>query len=85
MLSTGTALAIALVAAWVTPPLLSILVGAVVGTVLYWGGVFRLGLVRVEEIELMVSSLPGAFRLTGERLFRYLAPVLLRLKAAAWS
>ena len=85
LLSTGTALAIALVAAWVTPPLLSILVGAVVGTVLYWGGVFRLGLVQVEEIELMVRSLPGAFRLTGERLFRSLAPVLLRLKAAAWS
>ena len=85
LLSMGTALAIALVAAWVTPPLLSILVGAVVGTVLYWGGVFRLGLVQVEEIELMVCSLPGAFRLTGERLFRSLAPVLLRLKAAAWS
>ena len=85
LLSMGTALAIALVAAWVTPPLLSILAGSVVGTVLYWGGVFRLGLVQVEEIELMVRSLPGAFRLTGERLFRYLAPVLLRLKAAAWS
>jgi hypothetical protein len=41
--------------------------------------------VRVEEIELMVRSLPGAFRLAGERLFGYLAPVLLRLKAAAWS
>ena len=85
LLSMGTAMAIALVAAWVTPPLLSILAGSVVGTVLYWGGVLRLGLVRVEEIELMVRSLPGAFRLTGERLFRYLAPVLLRLKAAAWS
>lgn len=85
LLSIGTALAIVLVAAWITLPVLSILVGVLVGTVLYWGGIFWLGLVRVEEIELIVHSLPGIFRLTGERLFRYLAPVLLRLKAAAWS
>lgn len=76
----GTATAMAGAAALVSTPVLSLLVGGVVGSLLYWGGVFCLGLLQVEEVELMVQSLPSMFRHAGEKLFRVVGPVLLRLK-----
>ncbi|MCS6318428.1 MAG: oligosaccharide flippase family protein [Nitrospira sp.] len=76
----GTAAVMAGAAALVSTPVLSLFVGGVVGSLLYWGGVFCLGLLQVEEVELMVQSLPSLFRHAGEKLFRVVAPVLLRLK-----
>jgi len=76
----GTATAMAGAAALVSTSGLSLLVGGVVGSLLYWGGVFCLGLLQVEEVELMVQSLPSMFRHAGEKLFRVVGPVLLRLK-----
>jgi len=78
-----TGLAMAGLSALVSTPLLSLLVGAAVGVVLYWAGVFSLGIVEVNELESLVQSLPGTFRHAGEMVFRTVAPLLLRLKAAA--
>ena len=78
-----TGLAMAGLSALVSTPLLSLLVGATVGAVLYWAGVFSLGIVQVNELEALVQSLPGTFRHAGEMVFRTVAPLLLRLKAAA--
>ncbi len=79
----GTGAVVAGLSSLVATPMLSLLVGVVAGLLLYWGGVFGLGIVQVDELELMVQSLPGAFRHAGETIFRMLAPLLLRLKAAA--
>ncbi len=78
-----TGLVMAGLSALVSVPLLSLLVGVAVGIVLYWAGVFSLGIVQVDELESLVQSLPGAFRRAGEMVFRMVAPWLLRLKAAA--
>lgn len=77
----GTGLAVAGAAAFVADPIASIVVGGVVGALGFWSGVIWLGLLQVEEVGLMVQSLPGSFRHTGETVFRVVAPVLLRLKA----
>lgn len=76
----GTGAAIAGGAALVATPILSVLVGCAIGAVVYWSGVFWLGLLRVEEVEQLMQSLPGAFRQVGVKTFRCLAPVLMRLK-----
>ncbi|MCW5798885.1 MAG: oligosaccharide flippase family protein [Nitrospira sp.] len=78
-----TGLAMAGLSALVSNVLLSLLVGVAVGVVLYWSGVFSLGIVQVNELESLVQSLPGRFRHAGETVFRMVAPLLLRLKAAA--
>ncbi len=83
ILATGAA--VAGLSSLITEPILSLVVGGVAGVFLYWGGVFGLGIVQVEELELMVRSLPGMFRRAGERGFRLLAPLLLRLRALAWN
>lgn len=79
-LMVGTAAAIAGGAALVEAPILSVLVGSSVGALVYWSAVFWLGLLQVEEVEQLVQSLPGAFRQMGVKVFRYLEPVLLRLR-----
>ena len=81
----GAGAAVAGTAALVVTPILSIVIGGAVGLLLYWGGVFGLGIVQVEELELMVQSLPNTFRRAGETVFRLVAPLLLRLKALAWN
>lgn len=78
-----TGVVMAGLSALVSTPLLSVLVGVAVGAVLYWAGVFSLGIVQVHELESLVQSLPGTFRQAGETVFRAVAPLLLRLKAAA--
>lgn len=83
VLVLATGIAVAGLSALVPTPMLSVLAGALGGLLLYWGGVFGLGLVQVEELELLVRSLPGTLRHAGETVFRVLAPLLLRLKAAA--
>jgi O-antigen/teichoic acid export membrane protein len=83
VLMIGTGAAIAGGAALVSIPMLSIGVGGVAGTMVYWGGVFWLGLLQVEEVERLVHSLPGTLRQAGEKVFRYVGPVLLRLQAVA--
>jgi O-antigen/teichoic acid export membrane protein len=79
-LMIGTAAAIAGGAASVETPILSVLAGGAVGAVVYWSGVFWLGLLQVQEVEQLVLSLPGAFRQVGVKIFRYLAPILVRLR-----
>ena len=79
----GTGAAVAGAAALVPMPMLSIVVGGLIGTMVYGGGVFWLGLLKVEEVESMVQSLPGALRQVGEPMFRCVEPLLLRLKAVA--
>lgn len=76
----GTGAAIVGGAALVATPILSVLLGCIIGALVYWGGVFWLGLLRVEEVEQLMQSLPGAFRQVGVKTFRCLAPVLMRLK-----
>ena len=83
VLMIGTGAAIAGGAALVSIPLLSIGAGGVAGAMVYWGGVFWLGLLQVEEVERLVQSLPGRLRQAGEKVFRYVGPVLLRLQAVA--
>lgn len=78
-----TGIAMAGLSALVATPMLSLLVGIAVGVFLYWGGVFSLGIVQVDELESLVQSLPGTFRKAGESVLRMVAPLLLRLKAAA--
>lgn len=78
-----TGLSMAGFSALVSTPLLSLLVGGAVGVLLYWGGVFSLGIVQVNELESLVQSLPDTFRQAGEVVFRMVAPLLLRLKAAS--
>ncbi|MCE7976775.1 MAG: lipopolysaccharide biosynthesis protein [Nitrospira sp. NTP1] len=78
-----TGVVMAGLSALVSTPLLSLLVGVAVGAVLYWAGVFSLGIVQVNELESLVQSLPGTFRRVGEMVFQLVAPWLLRLKAAA--
>jgi O-antigen/teichoic acid export membrane protein len=77
----GTGAAVAGAAALVSIPLLSVVVGGLVGMMVYVGGVFWLGLLKVDEVESMVQSLPGALRQVGEPMFRRVEPLLLRLKA----
>ena len=79
ILVTGTA--VAGLSSLITTPILSLLVGGAAGLLLYWGGVFGLGMVQVEELELMVRSLPDTFRHAGETGLRLVAPLLLRLRA----
>ncbi len=78
-----TGVAVAGLSSLVTTPILSLVVGGVAGLLLYWGGVFGLGIVQVEELELMVKSLPSTFRRAGETGLRLMAPLLLRLRAVA--
>lgn len=78
----ATGLAVAGLSVLVTPPPLAVAAGVFGGLVLYWGGVFALGLVQVDELEVLVQSLPGVFRHAGEAMFRMSAPWLLRLRAA---
>ncbi|MDP9132747.1 MAG: oligosaccharide flippase family protein [Nitrospirota bacterium] len=80
VVATGTA--VAGFAALVETPLLSVVGGIIVGVFVYWSGVFWFGLLQVEEVERMVQSLPGVLRQVGDKIFRYLQPVLLRLQAA---
>lgn len=79
----ATGLAVAGLSALVTPPMLAVPAGVFGGLLLYWGGVFALGLVQVDELGLLVQNLPGVFRHRGETMFRVLAPWLLRLRAPA--
>jgi O-antigen/teichoic acid export membrane protein len=76
-----TGMAIAGLSALVSTPMLSLLVGTTVGLLVYWAGLFSLGIVQVGELELLVQSLPGTFRRAGEAALHLLAPLLLRLKA----
>ena len=76
-----TGVAVAGLSALVSTPLLSLLIGGAVGVLLYWVGVFSLGIVQVNELELLVQSLPGAFRRAGETALHWMTPLLLRLKA----
>lgn len=81
----GTGAAVAGAAAVVSMPMLSIVMGGLVGMVVYVGGVFWLGLLKVDEVESMVQSLPGVLRQVGEPMFRRVEPLLLRLKAVTSS
>jgi O-antigen/teichoic acid export membrane protein len=76
----GTGGAIAGGAALVDAPLLSVAVGGAVGVSVYWTGVFWLGLLKVEEVEQLVQSLPGVLRQVGVKAFHYLEPLLLKLR-----
>ena len=81
----GTGVAVAGAAALIADPLLSIVLGGAVGLLLYGSGLFCVGLLHVEELELMVRSLPGTFRHAGETFLRFVAPLLSRLKAMAFN
>ena len=59
----------------VTPILSIVIVGSAVGALVYWGGVFWLGLLQVEEVEQLVHSLPNTFRRAGETVFRLVEPL----------
>ena len=59
------------------------MVGSAVGALVYWSGIFWLGLLQVEEVEQLVHSLPGVLRQTGVKVFRWLEPALLKLRPTA--
>ncbi len=79
-LVAGAGVAVAGGAAMIDSPILSVLVGSAVGALLYWSGIFWLGLLQVEEVEQLMHSLPGALRQTGVKVFRWLEPTLLKLR-----
>lgn len=79
-LVVGTGAAIAGGAAMIDAPILSVMVGSAVGALVYWSGVFWLGLLQVEEVEQLVHSLPGTLRRAGVKIFRWLEPALLKLR-----
>ena len=70
-------------AAMIDAPILSVMVGSAVGALVYWSGIFWLGLLQVEEVEQLVHSLPGILRQTGVKVFRWLEPALLKLRPTA--
>lgn len=83
VLCGGTSAVLVPIALAITAPVVALSIGGIVGFGLYWGGVFRLGLIRFRELEQMVESLPGPIRRTARRFVRLFQAILVRLDAAA--
>ncbi len=83
LLCVGTAAALLPIAEWIDDPFVALTAGGAASLVVYWGGVFWLGLIRVRELEQIVVSLPGPLRAMGMRLMDRLQPMLVRLDAIA--
>lgn len=83
LLCAGTSAVLVPIAKAISVPLVALTVGGIVAFGLYWGGVFRLGLIRLRELEQMVDSLPGPIRRIAISLMHLLQPILVRLGATA--
>jgi hypothetical protein len=62
---------------------MALAMGGILAVVLYWAGIFWLGLLRVRELERIVDSLPGPLHRIGIKVMRLFQPMLIRLDAIA--
>ncbi|MGC3972992.1 MAG: polysaccharide biosynthesis C-terminal domain-containing protein [Nitrospira sp.] len=83
LLCGGTSAVLVPIAKAISGPLMALTVGGIVAVSLYWGGVFRLGLIRFRELEQLVDSLPGPIRRIALRLMHLVQPILVRLDSTA--
>jgi O-antigen/teichoic acid export membrane protein len=77
-LAVLTPIALAISSSWI-----ALATGGILAVVLYWAGIFWLGLLRVRELERIVDSLPGPLHRIGIKVMRLFQPMLIRLDAIA--
>jgi O-antigen/teichoic acid export membrane protein len=62
-----------------------LIVGSLLATTIYGLGTLWLGLLKVQEIESIIESLPNPLRLPGRKVFELLQPLMLRFEACTLS
>jgi O-antigen/teichoic acid export membrane protein len=68
--------------AWFVPSaLIAVIAGGAVAVAVYGAGVLWLGLLSVDELRLIIQSLPVTLRRPGERIFSRLQPALLWIES----